>query len=128
MLAGSRTHFVLSAGSGSGGGGYNRGRNDYRSGQDDRGSGGYSRGNDERGGGGYGRNRNDDNSSGGYNRGRSDHYGQSSSDNGHGGEDTRMETQYDTIFIQNLPKTVTVDELKDVFSQIGIIKVRNTFI
>ena len=34
-----------------------------------------------------------------------------------------METQRDTIFIQNLPRGVTTDELKDVFSQIGIIKV-----
>jgi RNA recognition motif-containing protein len=35
-----------------------------------------------------------------------------------------METQRDTIFIQNLPRSVTTDELRDVFSQIGMIKVR----
>jgi RNA recognition motif-containing protein len=35
-----------------------------------------------------------------------------------------METQRDTIFIQNLPRNVTPDELRDVFSQIGMIKVR----
>jgi RNA recognition motif-containing protein len=56
--------------------------------------------------------------SGGYNRGGNDH--QSSS----GGDDSRMETQHDTIFIQNLPRTASVDDLKDVFSQIGVIKVK----
>jgi RNA recognition motif-containing protein len=38
-----------------------------------------------------------------------------------------METQRDTIFIQNLPRGVTTDELRDVFSQIGMIKVRYFF-
>ncbi|CAF5170234.1 unnamed protein product, partial [Rotaria sp. Silwood1] len=40
-----------------------------------------------------------------------------------GGDDSRMETQRDTIFIQNLPRNVTASELKDVFSQIGMIKI-----
>jgi RNA recognition motif-containing protein len=35
-----------------------------------------------------------------------------------------METQRDTIFIPNFPRTLTPDELREVFSQIGIIKVR----
>jgi RNA recognition motif-containing protein len=35
-----------------------------------------------------------------------------------------METQRDTIFIQNFAPTVTRDGLKEFFSQIGIIKVR----
>jgi RNA recognition motif-containing protein len=38
-----------------------------------------------------------------------------------------METQRDTIFIQNLPRSVTADQLRDVFSQIGMIKVRDYF-
>lgn len=97
--------------------GYNRSRNDYQS-NDDRGSsGGYSRGrndhNDDYGGGG----------GGGYNRNRND-YQSSGGGGGYGGDEQRMETQHDTIFVQNLPKNVTVDELKDVFSQIGIIKVK----
>jgi RNA recognition motif-containing protein len=93
------THFVLSEGSG---GGYNRSRNDNRGNNDDRGSGGYS-------------------------RGRSDYNNSSSGGGGGGGgDDSRLETQRDTIFIQNLPRNVTVDQLKDVFSQIGIIKVSVT--
>ena len=99
-------HSALYIGSG---GGYNRSRND------DRGSGGYSRG----------RSDHDDNG-GGYNRGRSDHHSSSGGGGGGGGgggDDNRMETQRDTIFIQNLPRGVSTDELKDVFSQIGIIKV-----
>ncbi|CAF1505192.1 unnamed protein product [Rotaria magnacalcarata] len=76
---------------------YNRGRNDYP-------------------------NNNNDNAvgSGGYNRGRNNQHDISASTTG--GDDNRMETQRDTIFIQNLPKNVTVSQLKDVFSQIGIIK------
>jgi len=139
-MSGSSTEFVLSAGYGSGGGSYNRGRNDHQSSNDDRGSGGYSRSrndhqnNDDRGGGGggYNRNRNDYHSNnddrgsggGGYNRGRSDYHDNS----GGGGDDNRMETQYDTIFIQNLPRNVTTDELKNVFSQIGMIKVTFSFV
>ncbi len=135
MMNGTSTHFVLSAGYGSGGGSsgsYNRGRNDYQS-SDDRGSSGYSRGrndyqsnNDDRGSGGYSRGRNDNDDygggggGGGYNRGRSDNY----NNNGGGGDDNRLETQRDTIFIQNLPRDVTSDQLRDVFSQIGMIKVR----
>jgi RNA recognition motif-containing protein len=97
MIDGTSTHFVLSAGYGSGGGGgggYNRSRND-----------------------------NDDSGSGGYNRGRNDHHSNSSGGGG-GGDDSGVETQRDTIFIQNLPRTVTPSELKDVFSQIGMIKVK----
>jgi len=56
---------------------------------------------------------------GGYNRGRNDYPSTNSSDG-----DGQMETQRDTIFIQNLPKNVTSSQLADVFSQIGIIKVR----
>jgi RNA-binding protein FUS len=123
MMNGTSTHFVLSAGYGSGGGsggGYNRGRNDYQN-NDDRGSGGYSRG---------GRNdyqsSNDDRGSGGYNRGRNDYHHNSDGGGGggYGGDDNRMETQRDTIFIQNLPRNVTSDELREVFSQIGMIKLR----
>jgi len=35
-----------------------------------------------------------------------------------------METQCDTIFIQNLPHNVTEEELGDVFNHIGVIKVK----
>ena len=111
----SSVRFVLSAGYGGGGGGYNRGRDDHRGSYDDRGSGrndhqSYS---DSRG-------------SGGYSRGRNDYpNNQSDSGNGSGGDSSQMETQPDTIFIQNLPRGVTTDELKDLFSQIGIIKVRD---
>ena len=96
-------------------GGYNRGRDDNRGSYDDRGSGrndhqSYS---DSRGSGGNSRGRNDYNNS------------QSDSGNGSGGDSSQMETQPDTIFIQNLPRGVTTDELKDLFSQIGIIKVRD---
>lgn len=136
MMNGSSTHFVLSAGYGSGGGsssgGYNRGRSDHQS-SDDRGSGGYSRGrndhqsSEDRGSGGYSRGRSDNNDDyggggGGYNRGRSD-YHSSNGGGGGGGDDNRMETQRDTIFIQNLPRSVTADELNEVFRQIGMIKV-----
>lgn len=55
----------------------------------------------------------------GSNRGRNNNSG-----GGGGGDESQMETQRDTIFIQNLPKTVTSAELIEVFSQIGIIKVR----
>ncbi|CAF4374302.1 unnamed protein product [Rotaria socialis] len=98
MINGDKKHFIFSAGYGSGSSSsYNRGRNDYQ-------------------------NNNSDNSggSGGYNRGRTNQYDNSGSTTG--GDDNRMETQRDTIFIQNLPKNVTVSQLKDVFSQIGIIK------
>ena len=141
MRNGSSTHFVLSAGYEGGGGssgGFNRSRNDHR-GDDERGSGGYSRGrndhqsnSDDRGSGGYSRgrsdhqDRNDDHGGGGgYNRSRNDHYSNNGGGGGGGGggDDNRMETQRDTIFIQNLPRSVTADELKDVFSQIGVIKV-----
>jgi len=126
MMNGTSTHFVLSAGFGSDSG-YSRGRND-----DDRGGGGgYNRGrsnNDDRGsGGGYNRGRNDHHSnnddnggSSGYNRSRNDY---NNSGGGSSGNDSGLETQRDTIFIQNLPRHVTPDELKDVFSQIGVIKV-----
>ena len=57
-------------------------------------------------------------------RGRND-YNDNNSGGGGGGDDNRLETQRDTIFIQNLPRGVTVEELKDVFSQIGIIKVKS---
>ena len=137
MRNGSSTHFVLSAGyegGGGSGGGYNRGRSDHR-GDDDRGSSGYSRSGDDRGSGGYNRGRSDyhdksdDHGSaggGGYSRGRSDHYSNNGGGGGggYGGDDNRMETQRDTIFIQNLPRSVTADELRDVFSQIGMIKVK----
>jgi hypothetical protein len=117
MINGTCKHFVLSAGYGSGGGssGYSRGRND-----DDSGSGGYSRGRNDH------HSNNDDNhgGGGGYNRGRSDYRGGSSGGGGGGGGDDSMETQRDTIFIQNLPKGVSSSDLKDVFSQIGIIKVK----
>ncbi len=124
-MKGTSTHLVLSVGYGSGGdsgGGYNRGRNDYPA-SDDRGSSGYSRGRGDH------RDNNDDNGGGGssYNRGRSDYHnnnGGGGGGGGYGGDDNRMETQRDTIFIQNLPRNVTPDELKDVFSQIGMIKVR----
>jgi RNA recognition motif-containing protein len=53
-----------------------------------------------------------------YNRGRSNYH------NNAGGDDNQMETQRDTIFIQNFAPTVTRDGLKEFFSQIGIIKVR----
>ena len=139
MMTGSSPHFVLSAGHGSDSGysrgrndyqsnnddsgGYNRSRNDYQN-NDDKGSGGYSRGrnnNDDRGSGGYNRSRNDYQSNnddgGGYNRGRSDY------NSGSGSNDSGLETQRDTIFIQNLPRNVTSEQLRDVFSQIGVIKV-----
>lgn len=110
MIIGSSKHFVLSTGSGSGS--YNRSR------QDDRGSGGYNRGRNDhdddygsRGGG------------GGYSRGRNDYSGGASGGNSYGGDDSRMETQRDTIFIQNLPKDVTTEALREAFSQIGLIKV-----
>lgn len=138
MRNGSRTHFVLSTGYEGSSGGYNRSRNDHR-GDDDRGSGGYSRGrndhqsnSDDRGSGGYSRSRNDHQDrnddhgggggGGGYNRSRNDHYSNNGGGGG-GGDDNRMETQRDTIFVQNLPRGVTPDELRDVFSQIGVIKV-----
>jgi RNA recognition motif-containing protein len=54
-----------------------------------------------------------------YDRSRNDHQSNSSS-----GNDSGTETQRDTIFIQNLPRSVTSEEIKDAFSQIGIIKVR----
>lgn len=133
VMNGTSTHFVLCAGSGSSGG-YNRGRNDYQNADDDNGSGGYSRGrNDDRGGSGYNRGRsdhqsNDDRGGSGYSRGRNDHYSDhSGGGGGYGGDDNRMETQRDTIFIQNLPRNVTMDELRTVFSQIGVIKVRFYF-
>jgi RNA recognition motif-containing protein len=53
-----------------------------------------------------------------YNRGRSNYH------NNAGGDDNQMETQRDTIFIQNFAPTITPDGLKEFFSQIGIIKVR----
>jgi hypothetical protein len=56
---------------------------------------------------------------GGYNRSRNDHHSNSS-----GSNDSGIEIQRDTIFIQNLPRNVTAADLKDVFSQIGVIKVR----
>ncbi|CAF4533821.1 unnamed protein product, partial [Didymodactylos carnosus] len=34
----------------------------------------------------------------------------------------RMETQRDTIFIQNLPRNVSREDLQKTFSQIGVIK------
>jgi RNA recognition motif-containing protein len=58
-------------------------------------------------------------SGGGYNRSRNDYQSTSS-----GGNDSGIETQRDTIFIQNLPRNVTPTDLKDAFSQIGVIKVR----
>lgn len=138
MMNGTSTHFVLCAGSGgSSGSGYSRGRNDHQSNDDDNGSSGYNRSrndyqSDDRGsgggGGGYSRGRNDyqssndDRGSGGYNRGRNDYHNDNSG--GYGGDDTRMETQRDTIFIQNLPRDVTNDQLRDTFSQIGVIKVK----
>ena len=100
MMSGSCTHFVLSAGygggDGSGSSNYNRDRDDYSN---------HNRGRSE------------------YNRGRNDYYNDNSS-GGYGGNGPRMETQRDTIFIQNLPRNVTSDELRDVFSQIGVIKVK----
>jgi hypothetical protein len=119
MINGTCKHFVLYAGySGGGGGGYSRGRSD----NDDSGSSSYNRGrsdhqsnNDEGYGGGGG---------GGYSRGRGDYRSNNSGGGGGGGGDDSMETQRDTIFIQNLPRGVTPAELKDVFSQIGIIKVK----
>jgi len=106
----------------SGGGGRsnydsNSGQKRNYSDQNSRGShgsgGGYNRSRSDNDDSGHNRGRNDDN------RGRNDHQSHSSSG---GGDDSRMETQYDTIFIQNLPRNVTPSELKDVFSQIGIIK------
>ncbi|CAF5065376.1 unnamed protein product, partial [Rotaria magnacalcarata] len=91
-------------------------------------SGGYSRGNDDNGSGGYNRGRNDyqsdDRGGSGYSRGRGDHDngGGGFGGGGSGGGDSSMETQRDTIFIQNLPRNVTTEELKEVFSQIGVIK------
>ena len=95
MMNGTCTHFVLSAGYGSEGGssGYSRARNDYQISTNDNYGGGYNR------------------SSNNYHRGSG------------GGNDMRLETQYDTIFIQNLPRNVTAFELKNVFSQIGMIRV-----
>jgi hypothetical protein len=120
MINGTCKHFVLYAGySGGGGGGYSRGRSD----NDDSGSSSYNRGrsdhqsnNDEGYDGGGG--------GGGYSRGRGDYRSNNSGGGGGGGGDDSMETQRDTIFIQNLPRGVTPAELKDVFSQIGIIKVK----
>ncbi len=37
-----------------------------------------------------------------------------------------METQEDTIFIQNLPKDVTESSLAEHFGGIGVIKVRSS--
>jgi hypothetical protein len=91
------TNFFLFVGSGSSGG-YNRGH--------------HSNDDDNRGGSG----------GGGYNRARNDHH--SNDSGGGGGGDSGLETQHDTIFIQNLPRSVTPAELKDLFSQIGVIKVR----
>ena len=69
---------------------------------------------------------------GDYNRGRrgqdeSTDSGQSRgrSDRSSGGDDSGMETQRDTVFIQNLPRNITEDQLNEVFKQIGMIKVRN---
>jgi hypothetical protein len=120
MINGTCKHFVLYAGYSGGGGGYSRGRSD----NDDSGSSSYSRGrsdhqsnNDEGYDGGGG--------GGGYSRGRGDYRSNNSGGGGGGGGgDDSMETQRDTIFIQNLPRGVTPAELKDVFSQIGIIKVK----
>lgn len=66
-----------------------------------------------------GRRDHDDGGDSGGSRGRSDHHNRSS-----GGDDSGMETQRDTIFIQNLPRNVTEDQLNEVFKQIGLIKVR----
>jgi RNA recognition motif-containing protein len=140
MMNGTSTHFVLSTGSGSGGG-YSRGRNDHQSNNDDSGRGGSNRSrddyqnNDDKGSSGHSRSRNDnrDNNDdngggGGYNRSRNDYHNNGGGGSGgSGGDDSRMETQRDTIFIQSLPRNVTTDELRDVFSQIGIIKVRYYF-
>ncbi len=117
MINGISTLFVLSTGYGGGGGsgGYNRGRSDYQN-DDDRGSSGHSRGRSDH------QSNSDDRGSGGYSRGRSDNY--NNNGGGGGGDDNRMETQRDTIFIQNLPRSVTAEELRDVFSQIGMIKVK----
>ncbi len=52
-----------------------------------------------------------------YNRGRSNYH------NNAGGDDNQTETQRDTIFIQNLPRNVTREDLQTVFSQIGVIKI-----
>ena len=114
---------LVSSGYGSGGGDYNRGRNDR--GDSGGGGGGYNRSrnepssyNDDRGGGG-----------GGYSRGRNDYQSSGGGGGGGGGgDDNAMETQHDTIFIQNLPRGVTTDELKEVFAQIGVIKVSRSLL
>ena len=112
MVNGLCSHSIVFAGYGSGGGGgggdYSRGRND----RGDGGGGGYSRGRNESS------SQSDDRGGGGYNRSRNDHQETSG-----GGDDNAMETQHDTIFIQNLPRGVTTDELREVFAQIGVIKV-----
>jgi RNA recognition motif-containing protein len=62
----------------------------------------------------------DDGGDSGSSSGRSDHYNRSS-----GGDDSAMETQRDTILIQNVSGNVTEDQLDEVFKQIAMIKVRD---
>jgi len=61
-----------------------------------------------------------------YKRVRTD-YQSNNSGGDSGGDESRMETQHDTIFIQNLPHNVAPEDLREVFSQFGIIKVRYNF-
>jgi len=68
-------------------------------------------------GGGYG----SGGGAGGYKLGRNDYQSNNGGGDG-GGDDSRMETQRDTIFIQNLPHNVAPEDLREVFSQFGIIK------
>lgn len=104
------------------GGGYGGDDGSYNSRFSDRGGGGGQRGggryneSSSGGGGGY-NNRRDDNDSYGSSRssgGATANFAESVSKD--------FDVQRDTIFVQNLPKNVTTDDLKDSFGSIGIIK------